>query len=184
MYIIHVNGFSIDTSSRWKKKDGFIRTCLHDFMYLLSAGSFRGSFCQLGLWHRGSGMWRRVLPKLCVGFDLWRSVCRAAVPRASPECSSAKMPSCSIFTRQEHWPWRFTTRPSICWRQTLNSSGNTFGTEPFSPRFVPVILVYSNPRLERAGSAHCLGSSIFLTGAWGGGAGNWKLLHSRMKIII
>lgn len=53
--MIYVNGFSIDISSRWKKKDGSIRECFHDFMYLLvlSAGGFRGPVCQLDLWYQG-----------------------------------------------------------------------------------------------------------------------------------
>lgn len=52
--MIYVNRFSIDTASR-KKKDGFIRACFHDFVYLLvlSAGGFRGPVCQLDLWYQG-----------------------------------------------------------------------------------------------------------------------------------
>lgn len=89
-----------------------------------------GAIKVLGSW--GWYLWSCAWVLICDG-----SVCRADVPQTSPECSSAKMLSCGIFTRQKRWSWRLTTQPSICWRQILNSSGNTFGTEPFSSRFVP-----------------------------------------------
>lgn len=156
-----VDGFSVAVFSGWRKKDGFIGTCFQDLIIgrwllriVLPAG-LPGARTVLGFggWCFQSCAWALI----CGG-----SVSRAGAPQASPGCSSAEVPSCSSFTRRKRWPWRWTTRPSICWRQTLNSSGSTFGTEPFSSRFVPVILAHDSTCLGSVDSAVLVWGTVFL----------------------